>query len=457
MRGFVILKIFIEYLIKVKFWNKTVTLQEKAVYLRQSIEQLGSVFVKFGQLLSIRPDLISQVYCDEFFSLLDNVPQFDRKEIDTIFFEQFQKNPLDIFTEFSYTPFASASFGQAHQALTESNEKVVIKIQRPGIMEKVKEDFVLLKIIARAFDFVNRNSNKLFDLAKEFESWTFTELDYIQEARNLEKYNKLANSENNLSIGAPKYYKEYSSKKIITMEFVEGWTLSNIIRAYKADDKRMIFEFEKAGFNKKAVIKKIIANLIETAHLNGYFHADPHPANIIFTKHGNIVLIDFGIVGELSIKQRTQLLRYERLSFQGESGAFEALLSLCDVPEGINLKILKRKHDSIMSEIAKLNSTNNYLEMHKLSSPLLEESLKILTRSGIVIPVEVVRYFKAFETIEGLAFNLYPEMNVDELINNFKRVSIVNIVRHLGSYVGEEGIDKLFSRALNLIEGELIK
>ena len=341
MRALQIIKELLLLTLKTKPWKKDgFATKSNAVLIKKALERLGSVFIKLGQMLALRPDFIPPVFCDELYSLLDNVPPFDSTLASAILKQELGNNYTKIL-EFESIPVASASFAQVHKAKLKNGDVIAVKIQRPDVHNLVQNDLAIMKFLAKSFDLLFRPTNKLSNIVEEFESWTQDELDYMLEASNIEKFDKVAELVGD-GIRGPKVNRELSTSKILTMEFIEGYNLTQIIGFIKNNDTKKLKQIE---FNGKEVTLKLIRNILETSHVHGFFHADPHPANIINTLNGELVFIDFGIVGSLSKKDRILMLRYFRELLVGKADeSLDSLLKLCGEPALTNIEEIRNKY-----------------------------------------------------------------------------------------------------------------
>jgi len=441
------------YLFRCRGINRT---PQRAVLLRKSIEKLGSVFIKLGQMLSLRPDYLSDEYCNELYKLLDKVPPFSQEYVVKIIKQELNSDINGLFSNFEIVPVASASFSQVHKATTKNGVTVAVKIQRPGIENKVRSDISILRKFAWFVDLIFRPANKFTKIVDEFESWTKDELNYKLEADFIEKFNKFEIIVDD-GIRGPKVYSELSTTKILTMEFVEGYSLAQIIQANRDNNKKIQKEIKTWGFNGENIVSKLIRNTLEMTHLHGFFHADPHPANIIFNDKGEIIFIDFGIVGTLIKKERLLILRYLRSMLTGnQENAFKALIGLCsDYPEE-NIEKVKRKYYRITKKLNETFDSTTYLEQQKRSGPILVEALNLLQKNEFVVPIGIVRYFKAFETIEGLIFSLYPNLQVKNMAKEFRRISIISLVDAIPTAIEENGVNDIVLKLINSLEESLL-
>ena len=436
--------------------NHEIVFQKRALLLRQSLEKLGSVFVKFGQLLSLRPDFLSPFYCRELFYLLEDVPPFPYLEVEKIIKEDFGTTPIQLFKSFQKTPCAAASFGQVHVAYLRSGEKVAIKIRRPLIKETVEEDIVLMKILSKLIDLLPLGPNKLGPLIQEFEIWTRGELDYKKEADYTEKY-YLSVVGNPKSITGPKIYRDFCSERVLTTEFIEGVTLYRVLLAIRNKDSKTLRKLKQMGFSQKSVAEAILQNTIRQVFLQGVFHADPHPANIIFMPSGKLAYIDFGNYGEIDQATRIKELRYLRsLFYHDKENAFEALCSLCDISQVKDLPSFRKEHDRIVDETMEALE-NNKNNPQVLGGKKLMATLNLNQRYKVKIPYHMVKYFRMMGILESLVISLYPQIKISDLAAKFRNVSIVNLLVSLPAVINKENFDSRLLRWVNLLEKEITK
>ena len=430
----------------------TFTTKPNAVLIRKSLEQLGSVFIKLGQMLALRPDFIPPVFCDELYSLLDNVPPFDSALASTIIKLELGDTYSKIL-EFQSIPVASASFAQVHKAKLKNGDVLAIKIQRPDVYGLVQNDLAIMKFLAKLFDVLFRPTNKLSNIVEEFESWTRDELDYVLEANNIEKFDKVAELVGD-GIRGPKVYKELSTSKILTMEYIDGYSLTQIIGFIRHKDA---IKLKQVRFDGKEVTLKLIRNILETSHVHGFFHADPHPANIIYTPTGELVFIDFGIVGSLSKKDRILMLRYFRELLVGKADeSLDSLLQLCEEPVLKNIHEVRHKYRILMNKFMDTIEAKTYLEQQVKSGHILADTVHLLQNNGVKMPISIVRYFKSFETVEGLIFALYPELQIKDMVKEFRRVSIINIVDAIPTAISEKNLNNIVLSVIDSMEKNLI-
>ena len=273
---------------------------EKSIYpaprrIRKVLEELGPSFIKLGQLMSTRADLFPPEYIDEFKKLQDRVPPVDFKEIRKVV-EQEMKHSLDeSFKSFESESLAAASVAQVHLARLKTGEQVAVKVVRPGIDKKIREDIRLMYYFAEKFENAFEIGKVIgaINLVKEFERNIYRELDMYTEAGNIERFS--ANFSDAKELYIPKVYWSHTSKSILVMEHIEGIKMDRVeeLRAHDIDPK----EVARIGLH------SFSRQLMEF----GLFHADPHPANVIVMYDGRVSLVDFGITGYLDEETMMQI------------------------------------------------------------------------------------------------------------------------------------------------------
>lgn len=294
-RFFYLVYIFTKYgsiFILAKYGFKKIN---KPKFFRQFFEEASGTFIKFGQMLAMRVDVVSKEYSIELLGLLDNIKPFSYRQVEGIFLNELGSTPDKIFQHFEKEPFASASFGQVHGAKLKDGTVIIVKVQRPGIETKAKVDFTIVNFLAFVADlFFKIDALPWKEFAKEFKAWTKQEFDYRIEAENGERFYN--NNIDNPNIVIPKIYHHLTTRKILVEQYIEGVHLSKVLKKLKdgsLDDKQL----KEMGIDLKRSCRVLVFELLKQFVLQGFYHADPHPGNIILLKNNRIGLIDFGIVG----------------------------------------------------------------------------------------------------------------------------------------------------------------
>lgn len=309
MRFFYISWILLKYgilflLIKSQLYKKA-----QATFIKSFFEEAGGSFIKFGQLLALRLDILPKEYSLEIMDLLDNVRPFSYKEVKTIFQIELGVSPEEIFLDFETEPFAAGSFGQVHRGVFEGTI-ATIKVLRPGIREDVEIDLFIISILAYFADiFFKIPALSWREFASEFKKWTLEELDYTTEAQHAQKMYE--NLKNDPYIVIPKTFPKYSTKHILIQEYIEGIHLSKILRGLK-DGRLTRDSLLKYGIDIEKAPSTLSQAILRQEFYYGFFHADVHPGNIILLQNDKIALIDFGIVGEWRPLNHESFIKFMR-------------------------------------------------------------------------------------------------------------------------------------------------
>jgi len=268
----------------------------RAKQLTNLLVELGPAFVKAGQALSTRPDIIPVVLLEELSQLQDQLPGFNGDKAMELIEEDLDKNIKDIFLEIDKEPISAASLGQVHKAILKDGDVVAVKVQRPGLREQITLDLYIVRNIANWLkNNVGLIRSDLVALIDELGKRVFEEMDYINEAENAEKFRNM--HQKNPKIAVPKIYNEITSRRVLTMEWIEGTKLTNL------DDVKNL------GIDPDKMIEIGVQCSLEQLLEHGFFHADPHPGNLLALKDGRLCYLDFGMMSEVSRDSRSGLIQ----------------------------------------------------------------------------------------------------------------------------------------------------
>jgi predicted unusual protein kinase regulating ubiquinone biosynthesis (AarF/ABC1/UbiB family) len=402
--------------------------------LRNILVQLGPVYVKLGQLLSTRPDLLPPSYIEALSTLQAEVPPVDWDQIEALLQEQFQRSPDTVFRKINPQPVAAGSIAQTHRATLLNGREVAVKIQRPGIEAVVEQDITLLRTVA---DLASRtNFGRYYDLkalTEEFAAALRAELDFSREANHTDQLRRnLSTSRwfDPTQLVVPEIIWEVTTTKVMVMEWLEG---SPILTAeFLGKDKSVATE-------KKEVVSLLIRMFFQQIYIDGFFHADPHPGNIFYLKDGRVALLDSGMVGRLD--PRTQQVLTEMLLAIVNLDAqrcTQLTLQLAESVEPVNLSRLEADYDRLLRRYYNLS-----LEEINFSQ-LFYEILQAARANHLRIPGNMGLYAKTLANLEGLARQLDPEFQLAEQI---KPLMTDLFQRQL---VGEAPVQALLRTALDL-------
>src|SRR5690606_29351006 len=278
--------------------DKSVNVKELARWqrVRMMLEDLGTTFIKLGQMLSGRPDLIPEELIKELERLQDLTPTFDGNLAVRRIEEELGQPVGDLFLHFELVPLASASIGQVHAATLHDGRRVVVKVQRPDIQDQIEVDMDILRALAKLAE-KYREEVRHYNpqaIVEALEKIMELELDFRHELKNIQLFRNNA-AQRQSEVVVPEVYESLSSRRILTMEFVEGFKINNL-NAYL-----------ERNISPQEVAKKAINSYFEQIFVDGFFHADPHPGNVFVDPHGNLIYLDFGMMGKLPERDK-QLL-----------------------------------------------------------------------------------------------------------------------------------------------------
>ncbi|HJO02329.1 MAG TPA: AarF/ABC1/UbiB kinase family protein, partial [Candidatus Woesearchaeota archaeon] len=346
------------------------------------------------QVLSVRPDLIPKSYTKELEKLQDKVPQFSYAVAKQQIKKELGKDINEIFTKFEKKPIACASISQVHKATLKNNKKVAVKIQRPNVREIMETDVEIMFYVAKLLEKHMPKIRKFnpTTIIEEFSKWTEKELDFKREAINAKRFARNFSRDNTVKI--PEIYDEFTTNRILVMDFIDGTELHNIkqIKSKKINLTPLI----EHGFN--AVLTQVF--------VHGFFHADPHPGNIIITNDKKIAFVDFGIVGHFdeNLKAKSIDLFYGVIERDAEKIA-DTLIDLSD-SHIEDKEELKYEISDILESMQESNI------IHTKVSRVLEEIMDTSLSYGLKIPMPFVLFGKTVITLEGVALEYDPKFNL---------------------------------------------
>jgi ubiquinone biosynthesis protein len=369
------------------------------VRARLALEELGPTFVKLGQILSTRADIIPLEYIKELEKLQDKVPPFSYVQVEQMVQKSLGANVSELFYSFEEKPFAAASLGQVHKAILKVDKvKVVVKVQRPDIEEIIETDLDILFHLARLIEKYIPVS-RLYDpvgVAEEFARIIRMELDYGTEGRNAERFRKNFKEDNTVYI--PKVYWELSSKRILTMEYIEGIKINHLK------------ELDEAGYDRKKIAENGAKAFMKQMLIDGFFHADPHPGNILVMENELIGFVDFGMIGKIDEETREKYVDLFMAILEHDSNKIlTRMLNLGITSKGeIDTRSLKRDIADLLDQY--YDKALNEIKLGAFISQLVQISVK----HHIKMPAELALLGKSLLIIEGIGLTLDPDFNLTE-------------------------------------------
>lgn len=372
--------------------------------IRLVLEELGTTFIKLGQILSTRPDLIPEEITKELTKLQDQVPPFSFLEVRKQIENELGSALEDLFKSFEAQPLAAASIGQVHRAEMLDGKKVVVKVQRPGIEENIRIDLEIMLDIARLIE-KHTDWSQFYNFTEavlEFEDILLNEMDYLVEGQNIDVFQK--NFKDVEDVCIPKVHWDYTTRRILTMEYIEGIKLDDV----HALSEQGIDTVKVANVLSKAVFKQIL--------YDGFFHGDPHPGNILVIDNNRIALLDFGIIGMIDdeMKEKFGDLLISQVNKNTEA-VMRTFMNLGITPPNINRRELRQDIERM-----RYKYYDRPLSKIKLGDTM-KEFMDLAFKYRILLPAEFTLMGKTFMILEGQITRLAPEISLMEIAEPFGR------------------------------------
>lgn len=365
-----------------------------ALRVRLALADLGPTFIKLGQVLSVRPDLLPQSVLDELTQLQDNAPQVEFAAIRELVEEELQGRIEDRFASFDPVPVASASIAQVHRATLPDGSSVAVKVQRPGIEKTLRSDLHILYTLARLAEgqVTIPGLYTPVEIVQEFETALQGELDFLQEARACERF-RVAHAAVD-GVLAPRTVRELCTRRVLTMEFVEGTRFSLV---------------PTGSPEGKAAMRRLIESWYLQLFEHGFFHGDPHPGNLMLLPDGRLCFLDFGLTGVLSAEMQDVITAvFTGLVFRDAETVALAIARAGATRDRVDLKGFKAEIQRLMNKyegasLSRLGERNS-----------LTEFIDVAVRYKIMVPREFAVIARATSMIDGIARRLLPDEDIVE-------------------------------------------
>ena len=366
--------------------------------LRHILEDMGPTFVKFGQILSMRQDILPKAYCDELMKLRTEVRPMSYEEVAQAILEEYGKPSEELFSSFEREPLGSASIAQVHRAVLPMGREVVVKIQRPHIREVMELDVTLLHRATKILKLAPSLSNTVdFNMVLD-EMWAVAqqEMDFRKEADNAEEFTR--NNQEYVYIGCPKIYHDYTTEKILVMEYIGG---------IQVDDVKAL---EQAGYDREEIGRKLAENYVCQIVDHAFFHADPHPGNIRI-RDGKIIWIDLGMMGRLTKRDQDLLKRGIIAVVTGNVDELKTVLLSIGEHQG------KINHPGLYGDIDDFLLRYGSMEMGDMDlGKMMEDVLTLANDHHISMPPGISMLARGVVTIQGVLSTLDPQASIVEIM-----------------------------------------
>ncbi|GGX90265.1 putative protein kinase UbiB [Vogesella alkaliphila] len=381
------------------------------IRVRLAFEELGPTFIKLGQILSTRVDLFAPEWINEFEKLQNTVPPIAEAQLAPYLQQVLGEAPETLFARFDMTPIGSASIAQVHRATLHDGSEVVVKLRRPGIVPKVDADLRILEHLAHLIELEFPDARRFVpsDIVAQFARSLKRELDLAAEARNMERFARDFAEDPYIRI--PKVYWEYTRADVNVQDFIDGFSASPVSA------------LPAAGLSPPLLARRGADAVLKMILLNGYFHADPHPGNVIFLPEDRIAFIDFGMVGRLSHRRRDEIVDLLAAMAQRDEHAMMGVLIGWTGSVPVD-------EEQFAEDIGEIFFQYDHVMLKDLNmSQLINDLMALIRNHGILLPADMAMLFKALITLEGLGRQLEPQFQLVEHLTPFVRKLIIERYR----------------------------
>jgi predicted unusual protein kinase regulating ubiquinone biosynthesis (AarF/ABC1/UbiB family) len=374
--------------------NKQLNQEKQGVWLKETIIDLGPTFIKMGQALGTRADLLPLPFVKELGTLVDSVPAFPNEVAFARIEKELDRKIHEVYAEFDLQPVAAASLGQVYKARLHTGEEVAVKVQRPNLAGLIKGDFEILRKIAKfaeRFPALNRNADWA-GMLKEFDETIHEEMDYVAEGRNAERFNESFSSWTNIHV--PVIHWEATTSKVLTMEYIHGTKVTDLetLRARKVSPEKV----------NRLLIRTYLKQLLE----DGFFHADPHPGNLLVMPDGRVAFFDFGMVGRISPSLQSKMIdAFFHVVARDPDGIAQDLIDLDFLKPGADPEMVRpivRRMFEFHLDL-KLKDVNFKELTYDLADVMYDYPFRL--------PSNFTYIMRALMTLEGIGIVTDPEFN----------------------------------------------
>jgi len=378
------------------------------VRLRLLLEHLGGAWIKLGQALALRFDLLPSEYCTELLKLLNQTATVPYETIRQTILSELGSFPEQIFASFDPVPHAAASIAQVHIATTHDGEKLAIKVQRPNIREQFESDFRIIRMVSNLVGFVDAlGGTALRSFSEEFERWSREELDFITEAKNCHRL-RLRSEDDPIQVCAEVRF-EFCTRLVLATKLLTGISLLEIINAGRAENSGSLRALNLRSDDLNQIARNFFWSICNQIFRDGVFQADPHPANVFVLSGNRIGFVDFGATGRLSKERRSSLVKTYINMYRGNIGQAVAETFKLLVPSSDSDLRQAREDFFIAYQMFRRALSLPKADARSLATELLVGTMTIARRHKLLMPQELTIYYKTMMTVDGVLAELAPD------------------------------------------------
>lgn len=378
------------------------------VRLRLLLEHLGGAWIKIGQALSLRFDLLPSEYCAELLKLLNQTATVPYETIRQTILHELGSFPEQLFASFDPVPLAAASIAQVHVATTHDGEKLAVKVQRPGVQEQFESDFRIIRMLAYLAGFVDALGGvALHSFAEEFERWSREELDFLIEAKNCHRI--MLRSEGDPIQVCPEVRFEFCSRRVLATRLLEGISLLEVINAARSKNPDALHALNLQHEDLNRIGRNFFWSISNQIFRDGVFHADPHPANVFVLPGNKIGFVDFGATGRLSKQMRSSLVKTAVHIYRGNIGQAVAEVFRLLIPSSDSDVRRAREEVFVAYQMFQRGLGLPNANARALTAELVVSTMTIARRHKVLMPQELSIYYKTIMTVDAVLAELAPE------------------------------------------------
>jgi len=407
-----------------------------ATRIRHFLQDVDGVFIKIGQIMAMRVDFLSDAYIQELLKLLDEVPPFDPQLAKEIVEEELKSKISALFQTFSDEPMAAASFGQVHAATLKNGDEVIVKVQRPKAQDIIAADLMLLRLGAFLIDATGlTNRTRLKPLFDDFAAWTREELDYRIEGSHVHKLYEMAIGSEKERI--PKIYWNLTSARVLTLERLRGTWVKEIIQKLETDSTWVTEELARLNTNLMEVSRNIFRNSLRQIFEYGFYHADPHAANLLVMKNGVIGYVDFGIMGRLSEEAKASQVKVHMALESGDAKRFYlAILEIVETPYYADLSLFEKDLQQSFEKWSNAQYMGSANIRDKSFARLMLGLNNAAQRSWVAFSSMEVRIFRTLAIVDAVILKFAPNLDARaEFRRFFAMYSVQKIIHNIPTLI----------------------
>ena len=384
--------------------------------LRRSLQSLGITYVKFGQFMAMRFDILPEEICRELARLFDDVAPMHPSEVRRILELEFRSPVEQVFRDFDWQCIAAASVAQVHRATTFDGDAVAVKIQRPDIRRIFAADIRNFRRAARIGDYLQLlGLQSLVQGIDEFENYTLREMDFVTEGRTAERLRRNATEHDT----APRIYWNLTTTRVLTMEFIDGHKLSDVIHLIetgRSDELKKI----APGLNFKEVLDNFSRACMKQLFVTGFFHADPHPGNIFLREDGTVVFVDFGIFGHLTDERRETFASYiENVAIGNIEASYRHFIKLLQLTPQTDMQQLRRDIHHIMRGWHEASLRQDAALSERHLGTYFGEFISAIRQNNVVMSMDTILFWRAILALDSTALRFGGDYDLLNALRQF--------------------------------------